>query len=104
AGYLCAIEKSQFVWKKDQILFFNEEEFGHAAVPLPPVGAAIPRTGARNHVTTPAVVAHTTTGDVIDDHPVTSFESPTTGTGLNDLPRRLVAGYHTLISFRPFAK
>src|ERR1019366_4430397 len=57
AGYLRAVRVSQLGGEVKQVLLLRQQIVGHAAVALPPVGAAVLFAGARDHVAAPAVVA-----------------------------------------------
>src|ERR1019366_10574986 len=58
----------------------------------------------RDQVAPPAIVAYAATGDVIHDGAVAHIETPATGTDLDDLSTRFVAGDHSLVAFRTFAE
>src|SRR5579883_3195971 len=88
----------------DEILFFGQQVFGHTAIALPSVGAAILRAGARDHVAAPAIVAHATPGDVIHNHTITHLEAAAARAGRHDLPRGLVSGDYTLVALRSLAQ
>src|SRR5690606_2898222 len=48
AGDLRSVEVGQLVRKQAEVLFFGEEVFGHAAIALPAIGAAVLLAGAGN--------------------------------------------------------
>ena len=104
AGHLRAIGVGEFGGQMDQVLLLGEEVFGHAAVALPAVGAAVLLAGAGDHVAAAAIVAHAAAGDVIDDDAVAHAEAAAAGARLDDLAARLVAGDHALVAFRAFAQ
>ena len=104
AGHLGAIGIGQRVGEVDQVLLFGEQEFGHAAIALPAVGAAIFFAGAGDHVAAAAIVAHATAGDVIHDDAVAHGEAAASGAGLHDLAAGLVACHHALVTFRTLAQ
>ena len=88
----------------DEILLLGEQEFRHAAVALPAVGAPILLAGAGDHVAAAAIVADPAAGDVIDNDAVTHAEAPASGAGLDDLPAGLVAGHYALVAFGALAE
>ena len=104
AGYLRTIGVGKLVGQGDQVLLFGQQEIGHAAVALPPVGAAIFLARARNHVAATAVVADSAPRDVINNHPVAFAETTAARTGLDDLPGGLVAGDDALVALRTLAE
>ena len=104
AGHLRAIGVGQFGGEMDQVLLFGEQEFRHAAVALPAVGAAILLAGAGDHVAAAAIVAHAAAGDVIDDDAVAHAEAAAAGAGLDDLAGGLVPGDHALVAFGTLAQ
>src|SRR5215471_9143279 len=88
----------------DQVLLFGQHEFRHAAIALPAVGAPVLLAGAGDHVAAPAVLADAAAGNVIHDHALALAEPPAAGTGLDNLPARLVARDHALVALRTLAE
>src|SRR5262249_16346261 len=66
-GHLRAIGIREFAGQVDQVFLLGQEVFGHAAIALPAVGAAVTLAGAGDHIAAPAIVADAAPGDVIDD-------------------------------------
>ena len=104
ARHLRAVRVGQRLGQQDEVLLLGQHVVGHASVALPPVRAPVVAR-ARDHVAAPAVVAHATTGDVVDDDAVTRLEAAAAGAGVHDLAARLVPGDHArLVALGPLAE
>ena len=75
ARNLRAVCVSQLLGECNEVFLLGNHVIGHSAVALPTIGTPIFFVRARDHVAPPAIVADSTTGDVIDDDSVANSEA-----------------------------
>ena len=98
------LHKESSIGQRNQVLFLGQHELRHAAIALPAIGSPILFTGARNHVTAAAIVAHSASGDVIHNHAVARLETAATLARSHNLAAWLVPGDYALVAFRSLAQ
>src|ERR1035438_675296 len=104
AGDLRAVGIGERIGQCDEIFLFRDHVLGHAAVTLPPIGAAILDASAGDHVAAAAIVAHSAAGDVVNDYAIARPEAAAALAGGHNQPSGFVSDDDALIAFRTFAK